>query len=245
MFCVDTKRSMKIQHSDKGCSAYCFKCHAKEFKGHGLRPLNKLALFKATKEFCTKVVLPKDFTTEIPPKHAVWLYKAGIYKDTSELYGIGWSKALQRVILPIYRNSELIYMQSRAVIPGMKPKYLNKTAAGKANILFESKDSKHCLTNKIVVVTEDILSAIRTGVYVKSFSLLGTDCTDAVAYILSKYNALVVIWLDPDKAGVVAGPKVLKKLRSIGVNSVIYSGKEDPKYYTNAELMEIINAFDA
>lgn len=244
VFCSGTGNNLKVTHNADGYNCYCFRCHIKKFKGHGIRSISKLKLFKATQEFRTEEMkLPKDFSLDIPPEYAVWLYKAGIFKDTAELYGIGWSKSLQRVVLPVYQNSELLYVQARSVIPGMKPKYLNRTASNKSNIVFESKSSKHCLTDKVIVVTEDILSAVRTGVYAKSFSLLGTTLTDAVAFKLSEYKALVLIWLDPDDAGVNSALKVRKKLRSLGTACVIYNGKEDPKYFTNDELKEIINGY--
>lgn len=241
--CTDNRRSMKVQHSADGYSCYCFSCHFKRRKLHGERSISKLVASRNNKLFISQnkyvPTLPKDFTTEIPAKYAVWLYKAGIYKDTYIKYGIGWSQGMQRIILPVYKQDELIYLQARAVLHGMQPKYLNPSNSN--SVYFKSLPSKYLITNKVIVITEDMLSAIRTGVYLTSYSLLGTVISDALAYKLSDYTCL--IWLDPDKAGINGTRKVKKKLQSLGCKVYALSGTKDPKYYTNEELKEILHGY--
>lgn len=229
--------AMKVTHDAEGYRAYCFRCGKAKRHRHGLRSINQLQLQKDTQSFLRTTNLPFDFTTKIPEEYALWLYKAGIYKDTYKRYNIGWSEGMQRVVLPVYSNEELVYVQARSVIQGHEPKYLNKTASNKETVLFESLESKYLLGD-YVVITEDILSAIRTGVYLRSFSTLGTKITDAVAYILSKYKC--IIWYDNDNAGIEGGIKVRKKLISLGTDVQIYRGTKDPKHYTNEELQEIL-----
>lgn len=231
---------MKIAHTDRGYTVYCFRCNYTDIEQHGMRSISQLVLSKGIAEYkAMPLQLPKDFTTEIPEKHTIWLYKAGIFKDTALRYGIGWSNSTQRVILPVYKDDKLVYMQARAVILRHEPKYLNKQGASRAAILFESYRSKHWLCpSNTVVITEDILSAIRTGVYVRSFSTLGTKLTDAAAYKLSEYKCIV--WYDNDKAGWLGAVKVKKKLESLGTTCLIYDGRQDPKYYDNSELINIL-----
>jgi hypothetical protein len=119
----------------------------------------------------------------------------------------------------------------------MQPKYLNRTAAGKTSILFESLPSKYLMSDS-VVVTEAILSAIRVGWYYKAYSTLGSDLTDANASRLS--DRRVLLWYDPDKAGAEGSVRACKKLRSIGCNAINVRTEKKPKQYTNQQIQEIL-----
>lgn len=202
-----------------------------------MRSISQLNLRKEDTKFLTSASLPPDFTLDIPPIHAVWLYKAGIFASTAVQYSIGWSEKLQRIILPVYKDGKLIYTQARAVHKGQE-KYLNRCGEAREKILFRSAWSKYLLSAEVVVLTEDILSAIRTGIYLPSYSTLGTELTDTAAFLLSK-RKFVIVWYDNDKGGHTGSIKVVKKLESIGVPCINYKGIQDPKYYTNQELIDI------
>ena len=229
----------RIEHKPLGYSFYCFSCKTTKWKSKGLQPISKLKLFETEKFRKGSMKLPHDFTLEIPQAEAVWLYKSGIYKETYEAYGIGWSPSLQRIILPVYKDGELVYMQSRIQHPTvLQPKYLNRTATNKADVMFVAKNGEYQSGYNIIVMTEAILSAIRVGVYYKCISTLGSSLTDSVAYQLSTKK--VLIWYDPDKAGWSGSLEAYKKLKSLGTEVKIIGTELKPKQYNNEEIQRIV-----
>lgn len=245
-FCgTPSKNTAKLQHKDTGVSIFCFSCKESRFKGHGARSISALKLrfaFNVANAWHQEPVikLPLDFTLDIPEQHALWLYKSSVFSTTAKDYGIGWSDSMQRVVIPVYNDSALVYTQARAVHPGMKPKYLNKKNASKSSVYFESKES----TFKVVpedtcCLVEAALSVIRCGWYCKTFSALGSDLTDSLAYKLSKYKQ-VLVWYDPDKAGAEGTAKAVRKLSMLGCSAIKIATNKKPKEYTNSEIQEII-----
>ena len=242
-FCDTLSRNTaNVSHKQDGFALYCFSCKAKPFIPHGLRSISKLQLttsLAAQSTFLTAPLeLPKDCTTNVPEHLAIWLYKSSIFKSTYQQYGICWSPELQRIVLPVYKDDKLVYMQARAVLPGMEPKYLNRRDVNKQGILFESLPSAFIEDNEVVVVTEAILSAIRVGWYYKAYSTMGSKLTDAAAWQLSSQK--VILWYDPDKAGEEGARQAFKTLRSIGGKVYNLRTKLKPKQYTNSEIKDIL-----
>lgn len=238
---TSSRNTANVSHKPDGFALYCFSCKAKPFIPHGLRSISKLNLttsLAAQSTFLTSPMeLPKDCTTNVPEHLAIWLYKSSIFKSTYQQYGICWSPELQRIILPVYKDGNLVYMQARAVIPGMKPKYLNRRDANKQGVLFESLPSTF-IEGTAVVVTEAILSAIRVGWYYKAYSTMGSKLTDSAAWQLSNQN--VILWYDPDIAGEEGARQAFKTLRSIGGKVYNLRTKLKPKQYTNSEIKDIL-----
>jgi len=237
-----SSNTAKVEHTDKGYRVYCFACNFNDFVGHGIRCLSKLNLEVFTTAQCnawtTNVHLPSDFSLAIPFEVAVpFLYKAGIYSSTARQYNIGWSEKLRRIILPVYANNKLVYLQARAE-KGVHPKYINPKV-DKASIAFKSQKSKHKVFN-FIVVTEAILSAIRTGVYSESWSTLGSTLTDAIALELSNTNKHVVLWYDPDTAGVRGSTKAKNKLMQLDTKVTEIRTIKKPKDYTNEEILSVL-----
>lgn len=234
--------SMKISHDEEGYHAYCFRCSDYGFKAHGLRRLRDV--FAERRFMNAKVQLPYDYTTDyqtIPEHAAAWLYKSGVSASCAASYGIGYSPAMDRIILPVYDGvvgGTLAVVQARAVSPRHEPKYLNQEGVGKGEVLFVSHrgyEGPSC-----VCITEDILSAIRVGEVMPAVSPLGTSLSDAQAGKLAKCST-VYIWLDPDEAGEKGAIKMRRKLLTICKQVYIIKSTHDPKYYCNQEIKRILN----
>lgn len=242
-------RTLVVSAGELGWSAHCFRCNADGYEAYGVRNLTELqnVNYGLAKNELTfergSCKLPNDFTKEIPDASALWLYKAGIFKDTAEFYGFGYSRSLNRVVLPVYKDSELVYMQARAT-DGRKPKYLNNSALGKGSVLFRSAGTY--TLPLVCVITEDILSAVRVGaLQVQAFSTLGTALSDEQAYQIQKCCTSAYIWYDGDAAGRAGAYKVLRKLSLLGVHARIITTTKDPKLYSNREMQDILNrSFD-
>jgi DNA primase len=193
------------------------------------------------------VRLPKDFTTEIPPNEAVWLYKAGISAALAKHYGFGFSPSLKRVVLPVYRDSTLIGFTARSTI-GAKPKYIERMASPSGAVFAADPatrlpDGDACsdTDGPDLVLTEDILSAVRVGrIARRCVALLGTSANEYQLEATAGCAKSIAIWLDPDRAGKKAAYKLNRTLSLQGYETVTIRTEQDPKRYSNREIRSIL-----
>lgn len=228
-------KTLVINHRNEGYSTFCFRCDRKDWHYKGLLSIAQIEAMKVLNEqaktYVSKIELPKDFTTDIPIEGRLWLYKASITESLIKKYKIGYSEELRRVILPLYRYNKLIWFIGRAVHIGQEPKYIAPS---------ESRDAVMFQSGKLgsnVVVTEDILSAIRVGELVSAVSLLGTKMTIEQLDVLSNHK--VFLWMDNDSAGWNATKKIEREL-SMVTDVVRIHTDHDPKQYTRNEMRDIL-----
>jgi len=194
-----------------------------------LKELNAEASVPQTKE------LPNDYTLTIPSERYTWLAKGGISVSSARANHIGWSDRLGRIVMPIYdRSGVLVYWQARAVSEGQSPKYTNPPVS-KSEILFTSGDP---IDKSRVIVTEDILSAIRVGAHCPAACILGTKVSDSQARQLAEFGR-VSFWLDPDAAGH-SGATAGKRTLGLVTTADIISSDVDPKCLSNRKMREIL-----
>lgn len=249
---------MIIEHSADGLRCWCHRCHEGGFKPHGQRALSKIierwnAAAGDYDDF--NVILPHDLTQRDLPWPAVrWLSRAGITQSLMQKYGIGYSPRFGRVYLPVYSAPDrrgvrrLEYYQGRAVYDGQVPKYLNPKV-NKANLVFTTENpaakgepaSRAHRRSQVAVVTEDILSAIRTGEVQgrTGVSILGTSPSPGQINYLSSFRSCI-IWLDPDGAGQKATRKLKRSLEMVGQPFRVMHSERDPKLYPHRELKEML-----
>lgn len=231
-----------VEHTRDGYRAYCHRCHESGWKPHGRQSLAKQLLNweNADAELANKtfVNLPSDFTTTIPAAGLLWLSRGGITQHLCNKYNIGYSEYYSRVFLPVYMDSSLVYYQARAVHKGQTPKYINPRT-DKSSIRFTSLQNSDKPT---IVVTEDILSAIRVG-EVNGFrgcSILGTTASAADINYINSYSK-IVLWFDPDAAGRACTRALSRSLGLFGMDCRVIRSTKDPKTYTHRELEVMLN----
>jgi len=228
-----------VNHAHKGYSLYCNACGYNPFVSKGRLTLEDLKEIKEldnrAKTTHKSMSLPKDFTKDIPIEGRLWLYKSGITPEVWERYGIGYSEYYRRVILPVYDKGKLIWYQGRAVYDKPSIKY-SQPKQDKKHVLYRGHGDACSYTTAIIV--EDILSAIRVGKHIDTYSLLGTKITDEQSLVLSKYNR-VVTWLDGDKAGRQGAYKIRRSLALVTETGNIATTK-DPKYYSDEDILTIL-----
>lgn len=239
--CSHNNRSAIISFDGHVYSMHCFKCGTDLFHNVGqqdfatLQKIRKLNADAADAFRKRTVELPEDFTLDIPDVGMLWLLKASITPYIARQHGIGWTPKYQRVILPVYnRQHKLVFYQGRAVVKGHEPKYLNPVV-DRRKIMFwalPNADTAH------IIVTEDILSAIRIGKFIPAVSLLGTKVSIAQVNRLAEYKH-VTTWLDPDEAGINGAVKVRKAVGILTKTSNIVSDV-DPKNLTNHQIQEVL-----
>lgn len=244
--CCGKDRSRVITHSDKGYSSYCFRQPCDTY----FEPATELSLKeraeqkKLVAEYMAEqgdITLPPDFTTDIPDAHKVWFYKYGVPDRLIEHYGFGWSAKQHRVVLPVYdeHTGELGAVQCRSIDPKLKPKYLNKEGGTKSPMFW----SKIHHTD-VLVITEDILSAVRVGELYYSVCTLGTSInTVKASRIVSKDYNKVLIWYDGDDAGRNGAKKGRRELLLQGADCSVIETELDPKEYDNDEIEKILSDY--
>ena len=236
--CGDDKAAI-VSHTEAGYSGYCFRCGKLGFEGHGYRTLAQLQKVKDLNEKASNWGTSEEahrveIQLEIPTEGLLWLARGGISPSRAKKLGIGWSEEMQRVILPFYDDSgNIIYYQARAVLRGQKPKYLNPSA-DKSKLLYWGGVNDSYTR---VVVTEDILSAIRVGAHIPTCSILGTKISDYQASQLSKYQR-ISFWLDPDKAGQQGAIDCKRRMSLIHNKIDIITSDRDPKLLSDREIRD-------
>ncbi len=231
-----------VTRTRKGFFAYCFRCHERAVHNRSKLTFRQIKnLLNEQKEDVNKeynydvVVLPYDFTPTIPDIGLLWLRTYNITDEEIRRYNLGFSPSLNRLILPVYLDGELVYWQGRKLDASdmHSPKYLNIRAkrSGVYFCVFDKSES--------TVLVEDILSAIavaRAGF--NAIALLGSYVGDDIYPAIKTEKAYV--WLDPDKRSDCV--KFAAKLRAHGVVcSPIVLPTKDPKEYTPQEIQSIIH----
>lgn len=261
--CCASDQSMRIEHDARGYRSFCFRCKTTQFEAHGVLSLAELkqrAVEVQSIVNTKEISLPSDMTDEMPGYAAAWLLRAGIPLSIASRYGIRYSPKLDRVVLPVYRNGALAAYTMRSV--SEKPKYIERQVdeavvfvSDRTTILEPEQAGSYGLD---LVVTEDVLSAIRVGRIVPSVALLGTAVgtpkvgalvqaatvqdAGAVAIEAGEETKLRIgVWLDADKAGRTAARRLARRLELLGHTALRIKTEKDPKRYSNREIRSILN----
>lgn len=235
--CCKGDNTFSITNANKGFIGYCFRCGRKEFSSHGDFSLSDIKVRRRARDLYTKdVKLPLDYTKDVPDSHSIWYLQYGISLEQARRNNIGYSKYYDRVILPVYNGDKLVVMQARSIKGS--PKYIN--SGNSDGVIFK--------TNKVyepdvVVVTEDILSAIKvTSLHVQGVSTLGTSGSILDAQAIKAIGAdKVVIWYDKDSAGKKGRLKLYKRLSMLGITPYFIETDKDPKEYNSYEISYYID----
>lgn len=235
---------MIVSHDAEGWRAYCFRCGESAFKpapapSLAERQARQAARRSADEAIRSDPVLPSppNFDPRSwPLQERCWLYKAGLTNDQIMALGFYYHEPSERVILPVFEDGKLVYFQARSVT-GV-PKYLNPT------IDRGSVVPKYG-TSGPVVLTEDILSAVRVGQVAQGWCLLGVVLDTKVLYQLQQQDQPVLVWLDPDwdrpgRPGQAAAAEVCRTLALAGIPHANIISDKDPKLHSRAQITEYI-----
>jgi len=240
--CQGTSQALRIERkSDGGIKAYCFRCNES-----GSYSSKKTRLANLKKQFGTQVITrtedkvfkmpaklisdPKDFSLEA----LQWLNKYKITATEIHEHSILFNPSINRLVLPVYKDGELVLFMYRQLVEDGYPKYIvyqrdHKDSCGK---LIDTG------TNNVVIV-EDMLSAIKcsrvTGY--SSYAMLGSHIgpVDKINLITQFDN--FIIYLDNDSRQIKIKQGVLKNFFSM-FNKPAYLIKvdKDPKDFNQKEL---------
>lgn len=242
--CEGKDRALVVTRTPQGWKWYCHRC-----KKYGKKPVKSLS----PKEYQiwqqnvqikpvsvdVQIELPVDYTRDIksfPPDALAWLMKYGIEGHEVITYKIGYSPYLDRVILPVYENGELLYWQGRYLkMPTLdNPKYMNVFKKARGGIYFKRCD----YGGPDVALVEDYLSAIKVGRQVDAYALLYAYLPDGLILELSAMYDRIWLWLDLDKRGKVV--QHINRYRSFGINTRLVPSDKDPKAYSDREIEQYL-----
>ena len=112
---------------------------------------------------------------------------------------------VDRVIIPFYRNGNLIYWQARSIHDDEKKRYDNAHVAKEAVIF--NFDQLNAYSNAPLFVTEGVFDAM----IVDGISILGSKLNDAKTELLSKTHRRLIFVIDKDKNGKQLAEDVISK----------------------------------
>jgi len=229
---ADYKKRLWVTSDGTFIRGLCHNCGKKYYKriSRNDSVITPIALAKVN-----PTIFPNDYS-DLPLKNRLFLYQYGIEDNAIELYRIGYSPRLQRVVLPIYQGKVPIFWQLRATKPEQQPKYI--TSRGRRKPLTILNPGARAL-----VLVEDWLSCIKLQLSCTTISiccLFGTSLSaDKALQIKAQYNK-IILWLDGDKAGR-EGTKKLHKALGAPINYVGSIRTEaDPKTYNKKQINTMI-----
>lgn len=236
-----------VEHKPHGYTAWCYRCNdagwvpKRMSLAERIEALNRKAGADKVVGSSSKPPMPSEFDIkEWPDEAKVWLYKAGFDNDWIGDMGLYYSPPSERVVMPVIGDDgRLVFWQARGFDPA-RPKYispaLEATAIKPTYKAFPSRPVEGYRPD-ILCLTEDILSANKVGQVVTGWSLLGTALTPLAEAQIAKFGASeVLVWLDPDDAGVKARRRIVPQLRALGVNARAVRADLDPKLYPLDEI---------
>ncbi len=176
--------------------------------------------------------MPAEFDPSAWPLAArVWLYKAGLSNDRIKELGFYWNSRMSRVVMPVLDGLKVRYWQARGFDKD-RAKYINPKVY---------KPMFKVGAGPVLVLTEDMLSAVRVGEVTAAWSILGTSMDDAKIAQVVATGLPVRVWLDPDSAGLRGRRKLVPRLRAYGVNALAVKAERDPKLYSKEEIKRFLS----
>ena len=234
----DTKRRLYVKRTDKGLVAYCHHCNQSGFTRDNTD--TRLSTW-FNKQATTTHKSSKPILAALTTEGAVWLHKN--YCDTDDKLFNGVIGQKHQVALTLQSpEGETIGWQVRNLLPNATPKYIthytDDSKKGDAAWFYKG--------NKTLVITEDYLSAYRvhsdTGL--SSVALLRTVISDKTLSQIYDLNfEYIIIWLDPDEAGIEGTTKAYKKLNHFlpsETKIAIFGNEREPKECTPPQLACIL-----
>lgn len=230
-----------VENKADGWSGYCFRC---DDHGWKYKPLPSLGerLAQRTAQRQAEVALEEDpappqpcvfDTAEWPLEARVWLYKAALTTEDIAALGYYYHPPTKRVVIPVLDKGELIYWQARRIFGEAGPKYINPVVPRGSVV-------PRYGSGPAIVLTEDILSAVRCGMAAEAWCLMGVKLCEPVLARLMADGRPVLIWLDPDKAGWNGAAAISRTLALAGVPHAVVNSAKDPKFHSRAEVAQQI-----
>lgn len=239
-------RTMIVSHADTAWTAYCWRCSDNGYMAHPQPSLAeriaRLAATKVVEEAARATPAlpgPANYNPSTWPLPArVWLYKAGLSNERIQSEGFYWCDRLNRVVMPVADANGVSFWQARGFDKG-GCKYLSP-AVDRSRLAPLYDTGARTPGPPRLVLTEDILSAVRVSEVTPARSIMGTSITDRVLLMVAQSHPRCAVWLDPDGAGRRGAAKIARALALHGVDTSIIRTERDPKCYSREDIALIL-----
>jgi Zn ribbon nucleic-acid-binding protein len=221
-------------------SAWCFGCGYKErsdtspFVGERNRQI-ETSSHRAGGTY--GVSLPDDASNDIAPIAMGWLNQYQLPISSIIRAGFKWSKSWEQLLIPFYdEDGHLCCIQAKNFNPkrASKAKYYNTGEKSESRTIY-SVDGR---ASRILVLTEDAVSAIKVSLVADAKPLLGTSIPrEQIAAFKGPYNRLVV-WLDADKWR--EGRNIADAAKLLGMDTKTILTERDPKEYDLETIRQLV-----
>ena len=234
----DKKRRLYIKRTEKGLVAYCHHCNESGFVKDNA---GRLSTWTHKETAPAGMRSNKPILAALTTEGKVWLHNNYCNPEDKLFSGVIGEQS--KVALTLCNpQGEHVGWQVRNLLINATPKYTTYYS----NNDYKGDPSWFHIASKTLVITEDYLSAYRvhknTGF--SSVALLRTSLSDRTLMQINDLNfEAVVIWLDPDEAGIQGAKKAYKKLNHFLPTTTmiaIYGCDKEPKECTPAELASIL-----
>ena len=203
--------------------SYCFSC------GYTNRIWNSLSTTSESNKKPYKeiqITLPIDCDTSYPANALKWISQYELSSNDLLSNNVLWSEQHKRLIFPIYGDIGLLAYQGRYFGSEInKPKWWGQGDLANTFHIIKGRSLQPTL-----ILTEDIVSAIKVSRYAPAMPLFG--CSIGIKrfkrlYKLLGYQADIKIWLDPDKRK--EAIKESRKGTLCGLKTSVIISNKDPK----------------
>ncbi len=179
--------------------------------------------------------LPEDLTDAIDHKALQWLAKYDIESGELAKHSIRWSPKRQLLVFSFYNDSqEIVGWQARNFNENDKVKYLT---FGRVDDFFPFTLTK--ANGNAIILVEDVISGIKIDRFYNALPLFGSTISHAKLTRLKYMADKLIFWLDFDKRS--TSVFLAKVAQSLGFKTGIMVTDEDPKCYSNQELIDFLD----
>ncbi len=247
-------RKMLVEHKQTGYAAWCYRCGLSGWKPKGKPSLaERIASLRGRDTADTLAAkdirppMPAVFEAHTWPTHAkLWLYKAGLNNDWIDELGFYYHVGTDRVVMPVLSTEgELLFWQARGFSPDLAKYISQPLGSSQHKPTYRAVPTSTApieIRHDTLCLTEDILSAVRVGQTCHAWSILGTSLSASTEAEIAAFGASrVLVWLDPDDAGVKGRRKIVPKLRAMGINARAVRADLDPKNYPFEEIRKRVH----
>lgn len=253
---TDTKERLYVKAVDTGWIAYCHHCGKSGFlRTSPYRVGVGGAVSYPAEEMRTHKEVPLHYKTELyvdpndfPVEQLLWLYSYGFTDKDIVCFNIKVSKVDGSIVIPKSFHSSAAYYVRR--------KFTDHFDRGPKALLYRDRTKQFVWRHISIVyptclkwvITEDPISAMKLNMAgANTISLMGTNLTDDIKkFLLDLSGCSIMLFLDPDTAGMKAALKIRKELQSIVSNVVIHNdpifGKQ-PKEESLDVLKQIVKEY--
>ena len=214
-------------------SKYCFRCGYME-TASGLQRLRGEDTGD-TSSTDREITLPRDVDTAISERGRGFLRDFALTEQDVKNNMIMWSDYYKRLIFPYFSENGLVGWQGRYLGSGEKAKWFSQG---------DLKNVIHVVGNKlakVVVLTEDIISAIKVAhnPHVCAMPLFGSHVSMSRMLQLKKKYGTIFIWLDKDVQTKAVKYAANGRVLGMDVRNIITDN--DPKSYTDSQIEDILH----